>query len=379
MRPMFVLPLFCVALLAFNALAARAGEVIVGMNLVNPMRASVERQNVTLAQLKAAGVRFIRAGVGDGAAGVDFIRRAQEQGIGVLLILDFRYPADAPTRPYMPKQFPGMWPGRPLSSADPALSRSYFQSVLTRIDRMGIKLAGLELGNEINWAAFNQDFPLPGENKAFALADLERDAEGRQIARGFDQYVRVAAALREVRDRLEVNRETPILSAGLVAFAEDYAPPNQGADVVYQSAAISYLRAHGLDEAVDAYGVHSYPSSEGPDNPAAAARRLAHFRKYDLAACRAPGASDGKPCWITEWGFQNGDLSCPPDERKRSALIGQMEKGFREAAERNVLAGLFYFSWDSDPWSKEVGPYSVFRCDRLTSSGEIAIGPLTAK
>jgi hypothetical protein len=58
-----------------------------------------------------------------------------------------------------------MWAGPPLSYADPALSKAAFQSLFDQFDANGIVLAGVELGNEINWAAFNPEFPLPGEGK----------------------------------------------------------------------------------------------------------------------------------------------------------------------------------------------------------------------
>jgi hypothetical protein len=74
----------------------------------------------------------------------------------------------------------------------------------------------MELGNEINWAAFNAEFPLPGEGKILSLADLSHDPEGRQIAKGFLQYLKILAVLKEVRDHSRLNRNTPIITAGMV-------------------------------------------------------------------------------------------------------------------------------------------------------------------
>ena len=85
------------------------------------------------------------------------------------------------------------------------------------LDANGITLAGVELGNEINWAAFNPEFPLPGEGKILSLQDLADDPEGKQIAKGFLQYVKVLAALKEVRDHSRLNRSTPIILGGLVS------------------------------------------------------------------------------------------------------------------------------------------------------------------
>ena len=341
-----------------------------------PCIAKVDQQDALLSQLKAAGVKFIRVGVPDDSAGVDFVKRASDAGISILLLLDFRYPPNAPTRPYRPKEFPKIWSGHPLSSADPQLSKAYFQSLLGQIDKLGIKLAGLELGNEINGSAFNADFPLQADAKALGLADLETDPVGQQVAKGFVRYVAVLGALKEVRDHLSVNRATPIISAGLVGYAEDFAHTLHGGGVVFESAALSYLRAHGVDAVVDAYGVHTYPSSNAPDDPVAAERRLAHLKRYDLAECHGADRPHAKPCWITEWGFRNSDLSCPPDESARSALIRQMLPAFEQAAKQGSLEGLFWFTWTGEPGSERVDPYSVYRCNALTSSGELADKPL---
>ena len=47
----------------------------------------------------------------------------------------------------------------------------------------------------------------------------------------------------------------------------------------------------------------------------------------------------------------------------------------RRAAAQNRLAGIDYFSWNSDRWSKQVDPDSVYRCGALTESGRLAIAP----
>jgi hypothetical protein len=143
--------------------------------------------------------------------------------------------------------------------------------------------------------------------------------------------------------------------------------------MVSLSATIAFLRSHGLDSLVDAYGIHSYPSGAKPGDPAAAAQRAARLNTVDLAQCRAKGA--GKPCWITEWGFPNPDTSCPAKEAGRTLLIKELRGDFAAAAAEHRLAGIDYFSWDSDPWSKKVDADSVYRCGALTASGRAAIAP----
>jgi hypothetical protein len=244
-------------------------------------------------------------------------------------------------------------------------------------DANGITLTGIELGNEINWAAFNPEFPLPGEGKILTRADLANDPEGKQIALGLRQYLNVLAALKDVRDHSEHNAKTPIILAGLVA-AEDGGKlyNTKDEDMAGLAATIGFLRANGLDALVDYYGIHSYPSSSKPGDPAADAARDAHFTSVDLGECRPPGSTAGKPCWITEWGFPNRDVSCPTDDANQTKLVEEMRADFARAAGQGLLVGAELFSWDSDPWSKSVDADSVYRCGSLTQSGRAAIAPL---
>jgi hypothetical protein len=203
--------------------------------------------------------------------------------------------------------------GHPLSFADPELSKTDFQKLFDGLDANGITLAGVELGNEINWAAFNPEFPLPGEGKILSLEDLAQDPEGKQIAKGFLQYVRILAVLKEVRDHSRLNRSTPIILGGLVSAKDgEKLYNNKKEDMVSLTATIAFLRAHGLDSLVDAYGVHSYPWPGQPDNPTAAAQRADRLNTVDLAECRAKGTAGGKPCWVTEWGL----LRAEPTKQK---------------------------------------------------------------
>jgi hypothetical protein len=369
---------FIAAFFPIASAPTAAQNLVVGVNVVNPMRSSVADQNTLLSQLKAAQVRVIRCGISNDDKGIDFARRAAAAGIRIQLIVGPQYQADAPTRPYQPNQFPSMWGGHPLSYADPGLSKANFQRLFDSLDSSGIVLAGVELGNEINWAAFNPEFPLPGEGKILSGEDLLHDPEGKKIAQGFLQYLKILAALKQVRDASHLNRGTPIISAGMVS-AEDGARlyNSKKEDMVSLAATIAFLRVHGLDSLVDAYGIHSYPSGSQPGNPVAAAQRAARLNSVDLAECRAKDSKDGKPCWITEWGFPNTDTSCPPKEAGRTQLIEELRGDFAAADAEHRLAGIDYFSWDSDPWSKKIDADSVYRCGALTESGRAAIAPET--
>src|ERR1700722_7583978 len=153
----------------------RAQDIVVGVNVVNPMRASIADQNAVFSQLEAAHVHVIRCGISNDEKGIDYAKRAKAHGIQIHLGTGPQYSPGAALRPYQPETCPAMWGGPPLSYADPALSSANFQKLFDALDANGIVLAGIELGNEINWAAFNPEFPLPGEGKILSLSDLSRD------------------------------------------------------------------------------------------------------------------------------------------------------------------------------------------------------------
>ena len=164
------------------------------------------------------------------------------------LIVGPQYSPNAPMRQYQPNLFPAMSGGHPLSYADPMLSKTAFQHLFDSLDADGIELAGIELGNEINWAAFNPEFPLPGEGKILSFEDLSHDPEGKQIAKGFLQYIKVLEVLKEVRDHSRLNRNAPIILAGMVSAKDgEKLYHNKQEDMVSLAATIEFLRANGLD------------------------------------------------------------------------------------------------------------------------------------
>jgi hypothetical protein len=214
-----------------------AERILRGGDFVHPLQFSATDQDNYLAGLQAAGVRVIRFGMyeQDMDKNVDFIKLAHSHGIAAVLILHGISTPGAPERPFRPNEFPGMWPGPPLSYFDPEQSRSYFQRLLDKLGTEGIVLAGLELENEINMAGFNPDFRLPGEGRVLGLNDLYHDPEGQQVAKGYLQYLKVLAALKGVRDHSKLNQRSPLLpsrnhSGRAVAHAEEIRRCQRGRD-----------------------------------------------------------------------------------------------------------------------------------------------------
>jgi hypothetical protein len=266
-----------------------AGNFVQGVNLQNPHRRSAADQDKLIAQLRENHIHVVRCKIRPVPQDIDFAKRLYAAGIKIDMVLTPAYPPNTPVRAAQPTAFPDMFALPKLSDASPELSKQSFEALLGQLDANGIKVAGFEMYNEINWTAFNGDFPLPGEGKTFDLQDLSRDPEAEQVAKGFLQYLKVLAALKEVRDRSSVNSHAPIILAGLANLSGSVRPPKPGEDSVSVNATIQFMRQHGSDDLVDVYGVHFYPTADSP------AEIQSALGKYIVSECGKP-----KPCWITE-------------------------------------------------------------------------------
>jgi hypothetical protein len=353
-------------LIALIGLPATGSEnIVVGVNVVNPQWLRAEDRETVLNQLRAASVRVIRVPLtptredGDYRPAIDFIRGAYERGIKAVLIVGLQYREGAQRR-QMVSGFPKMWPSYPLSSADPMRFRVVFEPLFTQLEDLGITFAALELGNEINWTAFNGDFPVPGQGRVFSGEDLANDAEARQITDGYRTYLLVLRVLKDIRDHSQLNRSTPILSAGLADLGPAGSRPGLKTDAVALNATIDYLRANGLDELVDAYAVHTYPLAE-----VSSSARRNRLARDTLDECRSDG--EGKPCWLTEWGLP-ATATCLENDSRRADLMQELVNAFRPFAHARRLKGLLYYAWADET-------YEIFRCGALTEGAHLALDP----
>ena len=349
------------ALTTGTANAASPGGVMVGTNIVNPYALSDTEQNVMLSQMKADGVRTLRVSITLDYKGVAFAERVARYGIKMDWLI-YRFGGFAPG-------------GKPLSAADPEDFRRTISPVLAALEQKGITLASFELGNEFNLAGYNSEFPRPAKGYIFGLNDLTHNPEAQQVAKGYLQYLKVLSVLKDIRNHSKLNQHTPILTGGLAAYENDDGPLPKGTntDLVSTNATLEYLRAHGLDDLVDAYAVHVYPRGNAPGDPAAAAARRDGLAKYVLKECRAAGATGGKPCWLTEWGFNNADANCPINDASRTSLVREMMGNLRPYVQDGRLVGLFSYAWNDVPGAKTVSPLTLFRCGSLTQSGKLSI------
>jgi len=340
------------ALAVLLPVTARA-QVEVAVNLVNPMTLSPQARTRAADALASAGVRIVRSQMVIDDNGVAFLRQLAQRGIHVIVVVQPRFSTDAPQRRSPPGLYPGMYDGPRLSSADVGLSARYFDDMMQRLDEAGVTLDAIEFGNEINWSAFNTDFDVPGHGRRLTYRDFFTDPYGRRIAASYLRYLDVLAALRDARDRSQLNRDTPLISAGMGDV------PGTRFDIADPQDSLRFLRENGLDDLVDAYGIHFYPN-QGTSQDA---------QDADLDRMLALCSGNGKPCWITEWGLSNPDLSCDAPDHDRAALVDRYMARFEDLSNEGRLAGVAYYAWNDDPDSGKPSPLTLYRCGRLMEAG----------
>jgi hypothetical protein len=171
------------------------------------------------------------------------------------------------------------------------------------------------------------------------------------------------AALKDLRDHSRLNRQTPIISAGL---SQVHSTPFE----VALPDTIEFLNQNGITNLVDGYGIHVYPSGD-PNRPVSA--RIASLDEGMFSACRLAD----KPCWVTEWGFRNDNQDgeyCPGNNGVLTKVVQDMRTSFRHFATHGQLAALIYFDWTARPGARDT--FSVFRCGAITDAGKLALSPM---
>ncbi len=227
------------------------------------------------------------------------------------------------------------------------------------MDAYGVTLAGVELGNELNWVDFNGDFPLPGQGKSFSLDELSHDPEAEHVAQGLLRYLEILAVLKDVRDHSKLNRHAPIIAAGMAEVSGGAWQQKLRLDGVSIPAVYAFLRAHGLDHLVDGYGVHVYPPYVKPGDKAGAAQRQALLDEKVFP----PG--NAKPYWLTEWGFPSDAVSSDVDQARTEA-VSEMRSYLLGLYRQDRVCGVFWYVWNEPDKS------SIFRGGAIMEAGKRA-------
>lgn len=357
--------LVAAAALAAAALVAPSGATAesarFGVNRVNLAWVDATGREKILDQIARSGTRSVRLSISVPVdASIDAVKMAHQKGLAILLEVSLNNPAFYPEGT---KKRPGrgrVWDTYRLSDLSPDQYRTVIGDVLQRIDRLGVPLVAVEPGNEINWAPYNGDLGIKAQEKtrtARSLADLDDPAA---VERGAAKYVQLLQATRQELAKTKLSSGAKLVSAGLSDIPPEHAD-RRGIDSIDPASFTVLLRKHGLDKAADGYGLHIYPSGEGSPET-----RRKHVDQA-LSICRSR-PEEGKPCWITEWGFANTQKTCPDVDSRREGLVKATKERFAELMRTGRIAAAFYFDWDEPK-------YGVWRCGELSPAGRAAVTP----
>lgn len=340
---------------------AKKVECPVGINVNSFQNFNPQEQETIVQQLKKSKVHFVRTTLRPDEKNINLAKRLQDEGIGLVLVPGLQYPTGTKTRPE--NKSVHMRAAMPLSAADPKLSQASYQDIFDKLDEKGVVLAAVELGNELNWTDFNGDFPTPGRGKSFTFADLSRDPEAKKVAKGLLQYLKVLKTLKEVRDNSKLNKNTPIITAGMAASTGSAWQAKSKIDGVSIPATYQFLRAHGLDDIVDGYGVHDYPPVVKAGD-----KKALEQRNSDLDKNIFPDGN-AKPYWVTEWGFPSPAATSEEDKERTRSVI-EMRTYFHHLDKERRLGGLFWYVWN------ESDRCSIYRAGQIMEAGRRAVAPL---
>ncbi|WP_244519987.1 MULTISPECIES: glycoside hydrolase [unclassified Ensifer] len=333
---------------------------IVGINRVNLAWLAPHEQGKILGDIAASGVTHVRLSLSAPVdRSIDAVEIAHRLGLKILLEIQLSNPDYYADEVRARTGFGRIWDIRRLSDLDPARYRENLKAALRRMDEAGVKLMAVEPGNEINYSAYNGDlivFRKPGASTPRRASDIRNSMA---FERGLATYVEIARITRQELKATIHSSDAAVVSAGLSDMSAGEAD-QRGMERLDPEEVISLLRLLGLDEHVDAYGIHVYPGRKaGP--------KLSGYISELLRFC---GAGDrGKPCWITEWGVANSARSCPLDDRKRTDAVAAIRSAFRALMSSGRLTAAFYYDWDTH------AGYGVWRCGHLSSAGLKAIAP----
>lgn len=357
--------LVAAAALAAAALVAPSGATAetarFGVNRVNLAWVDAAGRERILDQIAQSGIRSVRLSVAKPIdASIDAVKVAHRKGLVVLLEISLGNPDFYPagTRPRSGRG--RIWDMYRLSDISPEQYRAVIGDVLQRIDRLGVPLVAVEPGNEINWGAYNGDLevrPEANSRTARPLADLDDPA---LVERGAAKYVQLLQVTRQELAKTKLSAGAKLVSAGLSDIPPAHAD-RRGIDSIDPTSFTALLRKHGLDQAADGYGIHIYPGGDG--SPAAREKHV----DQALSICSAR-PEQGKPCWITEWGFANTAKTCPADDSRREPMVRRTRDRFAELMRAGRVAAAFYFDWDATS-------YGVWRCGELSPAGRAAVTP----
>lgn len=333
-----------------------------------------EAADAMIASIAKAGPTFVRLNVrvrDNFEAVARHIRTAQANDLGVLLQL--AHSTDPSVYPPGTEKRPGrdaLWPSFPISQTDPAAFEAWLDDLFAVLKREGAIPQIVQTGNEINWCAFNGDYPLMPEGEGTVFAETEWDALPDAVRVGARKSGLIAAiTARKMREWFPDASQRPKVILGslnkpdnpewLARIGGTFLLPETFLAIANGSLKGSPEReTEDYLQELDGISLHFYPPA---GNRNAAARRNG-FRDYLRAFMDPVRKVTPLPTHITEFGFERSGFQ---NDRERAVALGDFVKELERQPSRSNLASVAIFSWDQmdyalvDPGTGEIDPAFV--------------------
>lgn len=329
------------------------GSIIVGVNRTNLAWEGNSVRRATIDAIKDAGIDSVRVSWREPRKHMtDILVEAAKRDLALLIEIPLTQLLAKPDTSARPGAGP-LGPRARLSDIDPDAFESYFAAAFADLERAKVRVSGFQIGNEVNWADFNGDFPLLATGVSWSAIDDVPAPHRQHIEKGFRVYAELVQRAHKLRDQSPRFREVPIITAGLADVGESWARKT-GGTLVSRDAALRMLSALGVFQNVEGVGLHIY-------QPFLSGRNLAKELDVRLSGCGAT-PTGRRPCWVTEFGSSATVHGCDTQDGQRrdkieafAAIIDRLGAG--------IVRGAFVFDWD------KAGGWSVVRCGRLTDAG----------
>ena len=357
---------YLIVMILLSPRVSVCAQLATGVNNVHLGWLKADQREKVLEEMARAGVKSVRVGmVAPFEQSIDALAAVERHGMSVELVVSLTGGQLIAPHPALRPGRGSIWPGVGLSQLEPDFFKVHFGSIWQEIEKRQIHLVAIELGNEINWAAFNGDLGVvaPGQSPSPGAPGLAGLADPAVYSKGLRNYIQALAIVKEMRDASIVNRHAALLSAGLASMSASFAA-GMGAEYVDAVQTLAILKGMRLDAIVDGYALHSYPDRR--------ARPTERERVFDalISLC---GREGGHACWLTEWSVAEPVRACEIDDKaagQSQTVIVEMNKVIASRAAQGRLAAAYYFDWDG-----ATEPYAIWRCGHLTESGKAVLQP----
>ena len=347
-----------------------AEEVGIGINRTNLAWEPEARQFEILDEIHELGVASVRlAFVQPHEPTYQHIKRCNELGMDVVLFVptmerDLYFEPDVPMREGNGDAY-GIYTFPYLSEINVEKFAALYSYYIQTLKQRKLKVKAVQIGNELNWCAFNGDMPMADGGIVVTEENWREHDFMKRWGRGMQKYGQLMKCVREETDRVFADMpelKPQIVTYGIAKVWDRYVKKNNGTIISPSLTAAVLSGKHplsgGMDSVfdfADAVACHIYPDNP-LKNPVKGATDYAARMIEPLMQAAGPD----KPLYITEWGVAGAWFKgFPEDDTGRLKWMGQFIEALESDRFRDVpFEEIMFFDYDHMP------PFSIYQNGR---------------